>query len=470
MKLRTFLGILLALFVVIAVAYLSTLNPDLLSQRFAVSENLSLPVHSVFIIVFLLGFLPAVSVLVVRTLRQELAQRRQRKLDREQKSTRGSFRRAVDLETDGQYARAAAELESCLVDQPEDFSALLAYGEVLRRSGRVEEALEVHRRASVLYPRSVAVLYQLADDYEARGETEVGDQIRDRILRDFPGLGLAELRRRRDLSLLARDWRESTRLQEKIDGLLAAGGVSISPETAADDEDRRLHLGLTYQRAVDAIEADQYDEALRLLDEVLTADPVFIPGLMLRGEIDRIQERPDAAVECWRTAFEETGKALFLLRIEDHFIEREEPLEAIENLHRVIAAGGSDLVPRFFLGRLYYRLEMLDEALRVLSPLTERVEQSPTLFYLLARIHKRRGEMGQAVECYQACVQQAGLGAADFLCSACKARSAEWTDRCEECGAWGSIELRFDARFAAAAAEDSVGDALPRRAVYPSGT
>ena len=469
MKLRTFLGILLALFVVIAVAYLSTLNPDLLSQRFAVSENLSLPVYSVFIIVFLLGFLPAVGVLVIRTLRQELAQRRQRKLDREQKSTRGSFRRAVDLETDGQYTRAAAELESCLVERPEDFSALLAYGEVLRRSGRVEEALEVHRRASVLYPRSVAVLYQLADDYEARGETEVGGQIRDRILRDFPGLGLAELRRRRDLSLLARDWRESTRLQEKIDGLLAAGGVPVSPETVPD-EDRLLHLGLTYQRAADAVEADQYDEALRLLDEVLTADPEFIPGLMLRGEIDLIQERPDAAVESWRKAFEGTGKALFLLRIEDHFIEREEPLEAIENLHRVIADGDSDLVPRFFLGRLYYRLEMLDEALRVLSPLIERVEQSPTLFYLLARIHKRRGEMGQAVECYQACVRQAGLGAADFFCAACKARSAEWTDRCEECGAWGSIELRFDARFAAAAAADPVGDALPRRAVYPSGT
>ncbi len=125
-------------------------------------------------------------------------------------------------------------------------------------------------------------------------------------------------------------------------------------------------------------------------------------------------------------------------------------------------------MPRFFLGRLYYRLEMLDEALRVLAPLTERVDRSPTLCYLLARIHQRRGEMGQAVDRYQECVQQAGLGAADFLCADCGARSGEWLDRCEECGAWGSIDLRFDARFAAA--EDPLADALPRRAVYPPRT
>ena len=284
MRLRTFLSILFAFVVVIAVAYLSTLNFDLLRERFAVSENRSLPVYSVFVLTFLLGFLPAVSVLLTQTLRQELAQRRQRKLDREDQSRQGSFRRAVDLVTDGQLGRAASELEACLVDRPEDFSALLSYGEVLRRDGRPEEALEVHRRASVLYPRSVAVLYQLAEDYEARGEPKVAEQIRDRILRDFPGLGLAELRRRRDQALAERDWREAMRLHETIDGLLSSGG----------EADGTLDLGLAYQKAVAAFEADQYEEARRGLERVLEADSEHIPALILRGEIERLHNRGQA--------------------------------------------------------------------------------------------------------------------------------------------------------------------------------
>ena len=152
MRLRTFLGVLFALVVVVAVSYLSNQNFELLNQRFALSATRTAPVYAVFIGAFLLGFLPAVGVLLTQTLRQELAQRRQRKIDREAKSREGSFRRAVDYRLDGQWARAAAELENCLIDRPEDFSTLLQYGEALRHIGRPDEALEVHRRASVPLP------------------------------------------------------------------------------------------------------------------------------------------------------------------------------------------------------------------------------------------------------------------------------------------------------------------------------
>ena len=57
----------------------------------------------------------------------------------------------------------------------------------------------------------------------------------------------------------------------------------------------------------------------------------------------------------------------FLQRIEAHFIELGEPVAAIECLRGVIAESDNDLLPRFFLGRLYYRLEMHEEALKVLD-------------------------------------------------------------------------------------------------------
>ncbi len=439
MRLRTFLGILAALVVVVAVAYLSNQNTALLAERFSLSETASIPVYAALLAAFLLGFLPAVSVLLTKTLQQELAQRRKRKIDREAKSRAGSFRRAVDFEADGLWAKAAAELESCLADRPEDFSTLLRYGEVLRRQGRFDEAVEVHRRASVLYPRSVAVLYQLAADYEARGEGEVAAQIHDRILRDFPGQGLKTLRDRRDTELAGGNWRGAARLHEKIESLGSEGD-----RADGHPEEDGVRLGLAYQRAVDCLEGDQLAEARRRLEEVLAIEPRFVPGLILRGEISLAAGNDQEAVTAWRKGFETTGSPVFLLRIEDHFIDREKPLEAIETLHRLIADSDNDTLPKFSLGRLYYRLEMHDEALRVLEPMRERLEASPTYHYLLARIHQRRGEAGRAVESYQACVQHAGVAATEFRCRLCDTRYEEWLDRCDVCGSWNAVELDFE--------------------------
>jgi tetratricopeptide (TPR) repeat protein len=152
----------------------------------------------------------------------------------------------------------------------------------------------------------------------------------------------------------------------------------------------------------------------------------------------------DQALADWRRGFEATGSPVFLQRIEDHFIERENPLLAIETLHGLIADSRSDLLPRFFLGRLYYRLEMHEEALKVLAGLEDRIRKSPTFHYLLARIRERRGEMQKAVESYRSSVRESGLRSAEYTCGLCRTRFEIWQARCAACGSWNSIELDFD--------------------------
>ena len=439
MRLRTFVGILVALLVVVAVSYLSNQNVELLSQRFEITSQRSIPLYAVVLAVFLLGFLPVVSVLLVRTLRGDLALRRERRLSREAKSRRGSFRRAVDYQVDGQWSRAAAELSALLAEQPEEFAALLLHGEVLRHQGKAQEALEVHRRASVLYPHSVAVLYQLAEDYEVLGDVEVAHQIRDRILRDYPGVGLQVLRRRRNAALGAGDWKAAGQLQEKIHSLL-----SDNDDTGGIERENGVRLGLAYQEAVSLLETGRVDEACDLLRRLFDEEPRFVPAAIMLGEAAVLAGDDAQALAEWRGGFESTGSPVFLQRIEDHFIESERPLEAIETLHQLIAGADNDLLPRFFLGRLYYRLEMHSEALKALGALGERIHSSPTYHLLLARIHERRGDLGRAVESYLASVQEAGITAAEYACSICRAKFSSWQDRCDLCGSWNSVEFDFE--------------------------
>ncbi len=438
MRLRTFAGILFALAVVVTVSYLTNQNEELLKRQFALGPATSLPLYVVVLAAFLAGFLPAVSVLLTQSLKRDLKERSDRRSSRRVESLKGSFRRAVDFRADGLWNKALAEFEALQKEQPENFGTLLFYGEALRELGRVDEAIDVHRRLSVLYPQGLAALYELAADYEANGEGEVAKQILDRVLRDFPGQGLRVLRRRRDRALAAREWASAGELQEKVDALVEDGGGRVTEAEAT------ARQGLLYERAVALLQDDNLDDALAAARRLLADHPHFLPARILEGEALLATGDDEGALVAWRSGFEESGRPVFLQRIEDHFIERENPLLAIETLHEVIGSSENDLVPRFFLGRLYYRLEMHDEAHRTLAAIADRVRTSPRYHYLMGRILERKGDAAGAVKAYRTSLRQANLSQAEYVCRQCGERRAQWADSCERCGSWNSLEVEFE--------------------------
>lgn len=439
MRVRTYLGLLFSVVVIVAASYLTHQNRELLYEPFRLAPQTFVPLYTVLLAVFLAGFLPTVTVLLVQTLQRDLGLRRERRLRREARSLRASFRRAVDHQADAQWARAAAELETVLAAQPEDFEAQLRYGEALRHLGRLDQALEVHRRASVAYPHSVALLYQLAEDYEARGEVEVAQEIRARVLREAPGFGLQVYRRRRNAALQAADFLEAEREHQRVVELLREAGDEKGLEAEAG-----VSQGLAYQRGVRALEEDRVEEAAATFAELLAGEPRFVPAAIMLGEAALVRGDEEGALSRWRQGYLSTGSPVFLQRIEDHLIESEHPAAAIETLRALIAQAENDLLPRFFLGRLYYRLEMHEEALRTLAGVGERIHSSPTYHFLLGRIHERRGEMRRAVESYLACIRQLGITTADYVCSVCRQSHEEWSDRCASCGSWNSVQMDFE--------------------------
>jgi lipopolysaccharide biosynthesis regulator YciM len=263
--------------------------------------------------------------------------------------------------------------------------------------------------------------------------------VRDRVLRDFPGRGLQVLRRRRNAAIGKRDWREAGRLQERVEAMLAENDAAV-------DLDREVGVatGLAYQVGIDHLEAERLEEAAEAFNQLLSTQPGFLPARIMLGEVELLAGRDDAAVEVWRQGFVETGSAVFLQRIEDHFIESGQPENGIQTLHLLLKESGNELLPRLFLGRLYARLEMHDEALKVLESLEDRIERAPGFRYLLARIHERRGEMKKAVDALLTCVAEAGIVSAEYSCRVCRTSYTEWCDRCSSCGSWNSVDLELE--------------------------
>ena len=437
MQVRTYIGILLGVLVVVAASFWTNLNRDLLLQQsFRLTPSLSVPVYAALLGVFLVGFLPSVTVLLLASFRRDLAERRRRRRTREAESLDQRVRRAIDHFADGQWSKAAAELEVVLTERPQEFSALSIYGEALRQQGKAEEALDVHRRASVLYPRSIALLYQLIEDYEDLGEDQVAREIRNRILRDFPGQGLAIMRRRRDMALADRDWERALRWHERAEGVLRGSDGEKDLEHEAT-----VSLGLTYQRAVTLLEKDRADEAAHVFRKLLEQEPLFVPAGIMLGEAELLADNAELALEQWTRGFRSTGSPVFLQRMEDFFIEAADPARGIETLRGLMARTEPDLLPRFFLGRLYYRLEMHDEALKVLASIEEAMNPSPTYHYLIGRIRQRGSDARGAAASFLTALQRLGVPNSAFVCRTCSARFDEWQDRCMTCGTWNSVDV-----------------------------
>jgi lipopolysaccharide biosynthesis regulator YciM len=120
-------------------------------------------------------------------------------------------------------------------------------------------------------------------------------------------------------------------------------------------------------------------------------------------------------------------------------------MAAIEALKKCIerARRGKGTLPRFYLGKLYFRLEMLDDALSVLSSLEGRATHAPTLHYLLGRIHERRHQYREAALQYRLVIKETKLVQLSYQCRACGEATVEWIDRCPACGEWNSVEVDF---------------------------
>ena len=88
MRIRTFAGVLLALVAIVSVSFLVQLNLDLLQREFNLSSTVTVPVYVALLTAFLAGFLPTVGVLLTQTLRRDLAERRARRRNRQEKVTR----------------------------------------------------------------------------------------------------------------------------------------------------------------------------------------------------------------------------------------------------------------------------------------------------------------------------------------------------------------------------------------------
>lgn len=435
MRIRTFLLGIVVLGVIWGLAELLIRNDELLKQDFYLWGTTALPIGITLLLVFVIGALTTLVFGLSREAGRMTERWRTRRARKKSEEIEEEYSRGLMAVLEGREEEALVHFRAVLERDSRHFNTLLKLGEVLRGLGRHNDAIEYHRKAQHLKEEDTRPLYALCEDYDAKGDMARARAVLGKLIA-INKHSVSAWRKLRSLHMKEGSWDEALEAQRRVE-------KHSSPNDPRDAADRRFGRGIRCEIARSRLSAGRSKDAVGILRRLLKEDPRFIPAHVLMGEAMKGEGREKEAVEAWHQGFEATGSPIFLTVLEEHFLRADNPLGAIEALKRCVGGAKKDTLPRFYLGKLYFRLEMLDDALSVLSSLEGRSSYAPTLHYLLARIHERRKNFRDSSAEYRKVIKEMDLVQLEYECRACGATFLEWSGRCEDCGEWNTIEVKL---------------------------
>lgn len=272
-------------------------------------------------------------------------------------------------------------------------------------------------------------LLRHADEARAAGRREEAGTLYRQILQTRRG-HLRALHGLRDLAVEAGQWREVLDLQHGILG--AVGSTARSPETT--------WLAVVYYELGRAeLARGNAAAALPHLKNAVRADRHFLPGALALGDAYEMAGERRDAVRVWERAAETQPALPLLARLERAYRDEGWPSRMIALYRAAIDRAPDDLSLAVALGRVFFELEMLDEAADQLEKIEVRAPDLPAVHAYLGAVFERRGETREAFAEYRRALQLAHAFDWPHRCEACGAAAGTWQDRCPGCRRWNTL-------------------------------
>jgi len=429
-----FIVTLLLIALVILVMLLREFNQGMMVVNLLPSKSYEISKSAFFLVSLSVGAGIIFFLYLLRDVRRFL---RGLKVQREQKKRL----KIQDLYTKGlnsmlakRNADATRFFQKVLAIDPNHVDTLLRMGISQLREKNLQEAILLHQKALELDPDNQEVMFSLAAGYEeAKRYDDALTTYKKIISKDASNL--TALIRMRDLYQRLNQWEQLYETQSR---------VLANPLLPAEQEvEHRKLVGFKYEFGRSLLEAGDFDRARKQFRGVIKLDKDFIPAYLGLGEVYLEEDKTKEAAALWEKAYKMTSSSLLLHRLEDLYLKQGEPGKAIESYVQAVNWKPQDLKLKFHLGRLYYRLEMVDEAFDILSSVDWGDMDYPAVHKLLGNIYLRRGSLGLAASEFKKALGFKKQIVVPYVCSNCEAQSADWTGRCSNCGKWNTFEVKL---------------------------
>ncbi len=163
------------------------------------------------------------------------------------------------------------------------------------------------------------------------------------------------------------------------------------------------------------------------------ADRGFVPAAVALGDAQEHAGDLRGAVRTWERAAEAEPALALLGRLERVYRNGDRPRRMIALYRTACERAPDNLAVAVGLGRVYFELEMLDEAAEQFEKIEVRAPDMPIVHAFLGATFERRGETREAFEEYRRALRLARGFDWPHACVACGASGMAWGDRCPRC-------------------------------------
>jgi lipopolysaccharide biosynthesis regulator YciM len=429
------MGKITVLFIIIFLVLLSLLsffNKGMVDLTVWQDMTYTIPVIALVLVCVAVGILSTSVIVLIRGTKRSLENWHVQRQHKKEAKVRESYAKGQDAFCASRFVEASEFFDRVLESEPQHVYALLRQGDIALQDKDYVKARNFYFRAKEAKPRGIEVLLSIADLYEIQEKWQDALKALDDVL-EIDSENIKVLHKKRSIF-------ESTgRLEEIIDIQHKLLKGKLTPEEEKD-EHARLN-GYKYELGKHNIETDALDKGIKALKAVIKADKEFIAAYIALAEGYLKEEKHKDAVAIFKKGYEETSSMVFLVRMEDFFIKKGEPGSIIDLYQKAIQNDRKDIRLQFFLAKLYYRLEMIDDASNTINAMDTSSFDHPGLHILLGNIHERRSQYEEANDEFKKALRAGKPLVVPFCCSHCSFSTRDWTGRCPECRSWNTFVL-----------------------------
>jgi len=419
-------------------------------------EALSTSVSALMITSFVLGALLVFISTLARDAKRAIEGYQKSRQVRKGQSLKEEFNKGMDDFLRGNLPKAKTHFVEVLKRDPSQIDLYFRLSEIALKEGNDEDALHWLERGRLIDMRNVEILLSEASLYQRMKRFDEAIRTLNRVI-SFDETNLKALKGLREIYLESRRWGEAIRIQKSI--------LKFTKGKQAEEEETLCYLGLKYEKAKELLNRggdENLESALKETKEIIRERKTFLPGFVLLGDIYLRMGKWSSAGKVWGKSFARFKSIIFILRLEDLYLDREDPSTLLHIYQRVLRHNPNDWVIAFFYAKLCLRLEMLDEAIEVINEISLKRMDFPALHRLLAEIYLHKKDFGRAAQEFEKTFELSGTSYLSFSCSVCERESIEWVAYCPQCHRWSTYTIKEEEKVVRLPSPS-----FPERAYFP---
>ena len=418
-----------AIFSIVIVLYFDRFNPETVTINLSSDYSYTISMVGFFLFSFALGSFIVILFTLLRDAKNIFVEWRNRQRQKVEARVQETFSKGLNACLSGRYDQAISNFRDIIKIEPNHYYTLLRIGDVYQQEHNYSEAIKFHKKAAKVDEKSLEARFALVNDYLLSSSYDDAVAVIQEVIKKDSS-NIEALVKLRDIYIKTGKWDGAHELQGRV-----------VKRRRDNIEDMRLLMGLRYEFAKVLFNRGEREKSRKLLKGIIRADKDFIPAYVILGDI--LVEDGDGAeaADLWEKGYHMNYSEILLHKLEDFHLQLGEPGKIIWIYKKAISINPQNPALKFYLGKLYYRLEMLDEAFDILAELESVESTMPDLYKLLGIIYERKEEPEKALSEFKRALGVRKRVVVPYFCPLCDFHTYEWNGRCPRCGAWNSFTV-----------------------------